>query len=72
MIDARREWKDLARGPLDHLCGGPPVLGRVLEQLVFEHLPELTLPSILFRQVFCALHKEFGHPMREVDHLVRR
>ena len=68
MIEPRRDREDIARGLLEDLFRRPAVLGRVLHQPVFEHLPEISLPSILFGQALGPSHQELRRLACEIEH----
>ena len=72
VIDPRRNRQDLSGGALQDLGRGTAALGRVLRQLSFELLPEVSLPGAPFGQAFDPLHDEFGRLAREVEHHLRR
>ena len=58
MIEAHRVRKKVAHDPLDHLVDGPAFVGRGLQQLLFEDLPELALPRVLSGKALDARHHE--------------
>ncbi len=58
VIKPQRQRKDIPYDPFKHLRTRPAVLGRILQQLVFEPLPELSVPGIFSGQALDPLHQK--------------
>ena len=72
VVEAHRERENVARNAFDHLVGRSAILGRILQQPVFENLTKLAIPGVFAGQVLNPPHQQFKRPMSEIEHLLAR